>query len=81
MIKPNKLTDPKNCIIFNSYNILTFLKRKKKSTYQETLKSQTDILGEEANDLFLLSLNFLFTLGKINYVEELDSLELINETK
>ncbi len=81
MIKPTKLTDPKNCIIFNSYNILAFLKRKEKATYQETLKSQIDILGEEANDLFLLSLNFLFALGKINYVEELDSLELINETK
>ena len=81
MIKPTKLTDPKNCIIFNSYNILAFLNRKKKATYQETLKSQIDILGEKANDLFLLSLNFLFTLGKINYVEELDSLELINETK
>ncbi|MBQ8357747.1 MAG: hypothetical protein IJX39_08075 [Clostridia bacterium] len=81
MIKPNKLTDPKNCIVFNSYKILYFLREEKIATYQEVLKNQLDIVGEDSSGLFLLSLNFLFALGKINYIEETDSLEIIYETE
>ena len=49
MIKPNKLTDPNNCVVFNSYKILNFLKKKKKATYQVVLKNQVDELGESSN--------------------------------
>lgn len=81
MIKPNKLTDPKNCIIYNSSKVLLALKEKGISTYKDLLKNQIDIIGEDSSKLFLLSLNFLFALGKIDYIEETDSLEIIYETE
>ncbi len=79
MIKPNKLTNPQNCIVFNSYKILAFLKEKKIASYQEVLKSQVEQVGADSSKLFLLSLNFLFLLGKVKYLEETDSLEIIYE--
>ena len=81
MLKPNKFTDAKNCVVYNSYKILSFLKGKKGATYNEVLKNQIDIIGDDAIHLFLLSLDFLFVLGKIKYSEENDFLEIDHETK
>lgn len=81
MIKPNKLTDPQNCIVYNAYILLKFLLRRKRASYDAVLKNQIDTIGESATDLFYLVLSFLFALGLVVYTSDNDSFEVVYETK
>lgn len=80
MIKPNKLTNPHNCIVYNSYKVLKYLKQRKSASYKDLLKDQIEEIGEEAIYLFILSLDFLYALDKICYIMETDMVEIQDET-
>ena len=79
MIKPNKFTDPFNCIVYNSYTILKILSKKNQLTSKKLYETFIKKLGEDSEPLFILSLDFLFLLDLINYNAETDMLELKNE--
>ncbi|MCH5154433.1 MAG: hypothetical protein J1F71_04395 [Clostridiales bacterium] len=81
MIKPDKFTDPKNCIYYNCSILLKILKDQpiisNKALHDIYLKK----LGDAAESLYLPSLDFLFLLGKIEYHIDSDELELKHEIK
>ena len=76
MIIPDKFTNPYNCIYYNSYVILDILKSKIQISSKILYEKYIERLGKEAEILFLPSLNFLYLLGKINYHDKTDELEL-----
>ena len=80
MIKPDKFTNPYNCIVYDSYTILKILS-KKKLTCKKLHKYFIKALGDYSEPFFILSLDFLFLFDLINYNFESDMLELKNEVK
>ena len=62
MIKPDKFTNPSNCVVYDGYVILEILSKKKQIISKKLYKSFIENLGEESDSLFVLSLDFLFLL-------------------
>jgi len=60
--------------------ILKTLKENTIIDYMELLDYLKYTIGEDVEEMFLLSLSFLYTLKKIEYIKELDSIRLIHET-
>ncbi|MCH5180975.1 MAG: hypothetical protein J1F32_07160 [Erysipelotrichales bacterium] len=81
MIRPNKFTNPFNCIIYDSYTILQILSKKKQLTNKKLHRAFINKLGDDSDPLYVLSLDFLFLLDLINYNVETDIVELKNEIK
>lgn len=76
MIKPHKHLNLENNILTVSQDILDALISDKVLNMNEILqKIQTD------NRLIFQSLSFLFLLGIISYIEEIDSIAIENEIK
>ena len=76
MIIPDKFTDPYNCIYYNSYVILNILKNKSRINSKMLYEKYIEKLGKEAEVLFLPSLDFLYLIGKVDYHDKNDELEL-----
>lgn len=79
MIKPDKFTDPHNCIIYDSFFLMKQFKRKnsyKSKKLQDIFEKK---LGKQSAPLFVLCLDFLFLLNIIKYDAEKDLLELKND--
>lgn len=77
MIKPTKFLNLDNCLINISTTILIELLKNKKVCYDDLYDKLYTKFGSSIEYLFIPSLDFLFLLGKINYISETDSLELI----
>jgi beta-lactamase class D len=80
LLYPNKHSSLKYSIVNISAMILKTLKENSIIEYMELLEYLKYTIGEEIEDMFLLSLSFLYTLKKIEYIKELDSIRLTNET-
>ncbi|OGE31535.1 hypothetical protein A3C59_05320 [Candidatus Daviesbacteria bacterium RIFCSPHIGHO2_02_FULL_36_13] len=76
MIKPSKYTDINLSIFSVSFSIVSLLKVNRVLKYDELLDKVLLVKGERAKEMFLPSLNFLFSLGKVEYYSELDIFEL-----
>lgn len=76
MIIPDKFTNPNNCIYYNSYVILNILKNKPQIASKSLYEQYIEKLGNQAEILFLPSLDFLYLLGKIEYNDKKDELGL-----
>jgi len=77
MIKPTKYTNINVSVIGLSTEILKVLKEDKVQKYDQILDKIRYRKGGQGNEFFLLSLIFLFSLGKIKYYQEEDALELL----
>lgn len=76
MLKPDKHTNPKLSIINIAGLLIKELKQKEISTYDELLTSLIKQTNESAKEVFLYANYFLFLLGRIEYIPNLDSLRL-----
>lgn len=78
-IKPDKYIDLKTCVIQISADIINFFlhKKNKKIKYSNFHNHFFKIYGEEYFYIISPALNFLYLLGKIEYKESTDELELI----
>lgn len=56
--------------------IIDKLKKEKLLQYTELQSLIVTALGEKAKEVFPYAINFLFLLGKINYLTELDAFQL-----
>lgn len=56
--------------------IIDKLKKEKLLQYTELQSLIVAALGEKAKEVFPYAINFLFLLGKINYLTELDAFQL-----
>lgn len=81
MIKPDKFTDPHNCIIYDSFFLMKLFKRKNSYKSKKLQDIFVKELGKQSVSLFVLCLDFLFLLDIITYDAEKDLLELNNDIK
>jgi hypothetical protein len=72
MIKPNKYTDPNCTSIEVIALVLSSLKANGQMKFDELYDLVITNKGSRAKDIFIGSLNVLFLLGKLEYVERLD---------
>jgi hypothetical protein len=79
MLSPTKHSNLKYSIINVSASIITTLKENGIIEYNDLLSSLKHKIGVEVGEVFLLSLNFLYILKRIEYIDELDSIRLLNE--
>lgn len=78
-LKPSKHTNLRYSIINISATILNILKDNAIVEYSELLELLKLKIGKEVEEVFLLSLSFLYIHKKVEYVKELDSIRLSNE--
>jgi len=72
MIKPSKYTDLNCTPIEVSALILTSLKKNGQMKFDELYDFVITHKGSRAKELFISSLNILFLLGKLEYIEQSD---------
>lgn len=77
MIKPTKFLNLDTCLLSIVKDILEILLQNKSISYNQLYDSLKIKYDEDFEYLFLPSLDFLFLLGKLNYVPSSDSLELV----
>jgi len=77
MLKPDKYLDFDVCIINISASIIEILLKNDISYYIEVLNHVKRIHSNNSKYEFQNALNFLYLLGKIEYSEHNDTLELI----
>jgi len=73
MIKPDRHTNPDNSAINVSAVILSHLNEFYDITYDELSAKVIKALGKEARENFPYALDFLYLLGKVEYIEQSDS--------
>jgi len=73
MIKPDRHTNPDTSVINISAFILKQLNSFYDIKYDELMKKVIESLGEETKENYPYALNFLYLLGKIEYLEQTDS--------
>lgn len=77
MITAHKHLDLNSSLIKTSSLILENLIEYKQSTFNELLYFIESEIGDLAQYMFCPSLDFLFLMGKIKYIQEYDLLELV----
>ncbi|WP_443147026.1 ABC-three component system middle component 8 [Paenibacillus sp. HWE-109] len=77
MIKPHKYFNLDNSVLTISGLILKVLNEQKVIKYDELYNKILTQKGDIISYGFLPSLNFLYLLGKLDYHQDTDSLELI----
>jgi len=81
MLKPDKHTNLKLSVFNISAVIIRHLKEAEILKYDELLTSVINECSEKSKALFIQAISFLFLLNKVEYLPNLDSLRLKNETK
>lgn len=78
MIKPDRHINPDVSVL----NISAFILRRLNSyydiSYDKMMKEVVDNIGEEARENYPYAINFLYLLGKIQYIELTDSFRYNN---
>lgn len=80
MIKPDRYLNPDWSVLNISGFMLKRLSAKYAIEYDRLLESIQNELGDEARENFPYALNFLFLLGKIEYIKSKDAF-VLNEVK
>lgn len=81
MLKPTKFTNPDTATLNISAKVLKYLAKDNCIRYDDLLRKITALYGNKVQDVFSSALNLLFLLGKVEYLLEIDSIKIINETK
>ncbi len=81
MIEPNKFTDPLNCVIYNSFIILKFIKKRGSVKVQSIRSELEKAVGNCSESLFIPAIDFLYLLGTIKYNISTDTVEWNYEIK
>lgn len=76
MISPHKYLDLNLSVINLGGVILKVLLEQEVIRYDELLDKVLLTTGESAKEVFVPTLSFLYTVGKIEYRKEIDSIEL-----
>ena len=81
MLTPTKHTKIKYSIIYISGIILKILQGNSILKYDELKQILIKDLGQKAKSRLNISLTFLYSLGKIKYLKELDAITITNESE
>jgi hypothetical protein len=77
MLRPDKHTDIKYSIVFLSAVMMREILDNGIIKYDDLKNSLTDKIGKKIAENYEYSLSYLFILGKIEYVDKLDSIKVI----
>ena len=77
MITPHKYLDLSLSLLNLGGVILNIVKEDGAIKYDELLKRVILARGENVKDVYILTLSFLYILGKIEYQREIDTIEYI----
>lgn len=77
MLRPHKYIDLNNSVLECSAYILMQLSQEGVIKYDALLTTVTNKFADKTKYIFLPTLSFLYLLGKIEYHESSDTLELI----
>lgn len=77
MLKPDKHTDIKYSIVFISTVMMKEIMDNGIIKYDDLKNSLSCIIGKGITENYEYALSYLFMLGKIEYVETLDSIKAI----
>lgn len=76
MIAAEKYMDLGSSVIVVGATVLKVLQHSGVTKYDEVLERVVKVRGEHAKETFAATLSFLFLIGKVNYLVDIDSLEL-----
>lgn len=79
MLKPTKHTNIKYSVIYIAGKVLGFLKKETLIKYEDLKEMLVREIGVNAKNNIDYSLTFLFSIGKIEYLKNIDAITLINE--
>lgn len=77
MLRPDKHTDIKYSIVFISAVMMKEILDSGIIKYDDLKSSLVDKIGKEITENYEYTLSYLFMLGKIEYVDKLDSIKAI----
>lgn len=81
MISAHKYLDLNISILNLGGIVLQILKKEGVVRYDELLNKLIIARGDNAKDVFIQTLSFLYLMGKIEYQKDIDSIEYLNEVK
>lgn len=81
MIKPDRHTNPDTSVLNIGAFILGRLNTFYDISYDKLLNQVVENLGEGAKENYPYAINFLFLLGKIEYIDYTDSFRYTNATE
>lgn len=77
MIRPAKHLNLNTCVLRAASRILARLQQDRACRFDDLRASLTD-LGDDAEVVFLPTINFLFLLGRVHYHPQTDSFEYLH---
>lgn len=77
MIKPHKYLNLNLSLINLGGLIIITLKKDGAMKHDELLKKVVSLRGEDAKEVFIPTLSFLYALGKIEYRKDIDTIEYL----
>ncbi len=80
MLAPTKHTSIKYSVIYIAGKILTFLKKENIIKYDDLRELIVKEIGIKAKNNIDFSLTFLFALGKVEYIKEIDVISIISDS-
>tara|TARA_Y100001933_G_C18740899_1_gene455738 strand:- start:448 stop:699 length:252 start_codon:yes stop_codon:yes gene_type:complete len=80
MLAPTKHTNIRYSVIFIAGKILKYLKSENLLKYEDLKNSLIFELGVKSKYNLDFALTFLYSIGKIQYIKEIDAIELISIT-
>lgn len=79
MIAPTKHTNIKYSVIYIAGRVLGFLKKETLIKYEDLKEMLVREIGVKAKNNIDFSLTFLFAIGKIEYLKNIDAISLIKD--
>lgn len=79
MLTPTKHTNIKYSVIYIAGKVLGFLKKESLIKYDDLKEMLVSEIGVNAKNNIDYSLTFLFSIGKIEYLKNLDAITLMND--
>lgn len=79
MLTPTKHTNIKYSVIYIAGKILVFLKKETLMKYDDLKEMLVSEIGVKAKNNIDYSLTFLYSIGKIEYLRNIDAITLIND--
>lgn len=79
MLAPTKHTNIKYSVIYIAGKILYFLKKETLIKYEDLKEMLVNEIGVKTKSNIDFSLTFLFAIGKIEYLKNIDAITLISD--
>ncbi len=79
MLAPTKHTNIKYSVIYIAGKILAFLKKENIIKYDDLRDLVVKEIGIKAKNNIDFSLTFLFALGEVEYIKEIDVISITND--